>query len=391
MKKIKFFLMIVLLIFMISEIEAKNYPNNYKAGYRHGCLTAQGTIRKDKQAYNNHIQYRKGWNTGFKKCKKPIPNVWNSYNKGYKDGCSSARGRWVKNVKAYNRFTNYRRGWNAGFKKCKKPIPNVWNSYNKGYKDGCSSARGRWVKNVKAYNRFTNYRRGWNAGFKKCKKPIPNVWNSYNKGYKDGCSSARGRWVKNVKAYNRFTNYRRGWNAGKRDCRIGIRPIVIPPVPVAPAPVINIPHPEPVVIEKVQIAENPMIRAAKDFILAKYIHESPVRPIGFSIRMNKSNMKYGALEFTIFHKDDTHFVEENLTNTVFLLCFEKTQDGWEVINDLTGADTLDKQKLLIIKNSLPEDFPLDLLPTAWIDLFDTLDQSITGNPGDQLIPGSGSV
>ncbi len=173
---------------------------------------------------------------------------------------------------------------------------------------------------------------------------------------------------------------------------------MIPPVPiptVPPVPVVNIEDTAPVT-EVVQTQEDTMVRAAKDFISAKYIHESPAKPIELAIGMRKSYMKYGALEFTVYHKDNTPFAEQELASKAFLLCFEKTDEGWEVIADLTGSGTPSEENLLKIKNALPEDFPLDLLPTAWIDLFEALEQKkSTAAPAaeqeDKALPTPGSV
>jgi len=314
MKIVKIVMGLALIMFMFSQAEARNYPNNYKTGHIHGCSTAKGNYRKDNQAYTSNKQYRNGWNAGKRACRRS--NALNSYNIGYNHGCASARGNWRKDANAFKIFTNYRRGWRAGNRACRRS----------------------------------------------------NVLNSYNIGYNHGCASARGNWRKDANAFRRFPAYRRGWRAGDRACRRPIRPII------APVTVIK-----PIVkeVEIVKVVQNEMIEAAKDFIQAKYIQESSPQPIQLQIQMNKSNEKYGVLEFTISHEDGSPFARENIADTVYLLCLEKTEDGWEVISDLTRSGVPSNEELMMIRGSLPEDFSLDLLPSTWIDLFNMLEKSST--------------
>lgn len=298
-----------------------------------------------------------------------------SYNAAYNHGCSTARGKRIKNAHAYREYAEYRRGWDAGNKACKKGARsqddiNPRNSYDIGYNHGCSTVQGNQIKNAQAYREFADYRRGWKTGYKMCKRwdgdqYDNNTLDSYSIGYNHGCSSARGNWQKNAVAFRDFNSYRRGWNTGNMDCKRSI----VPATTIIQQPITE-------EIKIVKIVQDDMLENAKDFIRAKHIGDSLPKSFKLQIKTIQANEKYGILEFAVSYADDTPLARDDINDREYMLCIEKTDNGWDVIYDLTRSDVPSNEEIIAIKEALPEDFPLNSFLKSWMDLLNRSQQSL---------------
>jgi len=233
----------------------------FQKGYSDGCNENREIIKSNPAGTQIERSYLLGFEKGEKVCaaqrekKKQEAN----YKRGEEDGCSTAKGKPVQNKDLYLKKGMYQKGWDKGYKGCKKPEPvkspkekevkppqsrinRQSPEYQKGYRNGCDADMGSYFRDEALYLHSKAYRAGWTEGRKKCRsrrgetepervtKPSPQRY--FDQGYRDGCDSAEGYFRRDRYKYGEYRSYREGWNQGRKECERVEMEQRLPPPPM---------------------------------------------------------------------------------------------------------------------------------------------------------------
>ena len=241
----------------------------YQEGYKDGCPESASMRKSDPVG----SLYERSYILGFEKARKVCDAKRKSqresqiekenFQKGEGDGCSTAKGKPVQNKSLYLQKSAYYKGWESGYKACKKKViekeaveekaASPKNSvsridrhsqeYREAYQDACEAMEGRGFRDEDLYLRSRNYRAGWTEGRKRCnskretvKRKSLHTRSYFDRGYRDGCASSEGYFRKDRYIYARHRSYRDGWSLGREECGRGNRIERLPPPPVPFAP-----------------------------------------------------------------------------------------------------------------------------------------------------------
>jgi len=245
----------------------------YQEGYKDGCPEGASMRKGDPVGGPYERSYILGFEKAKNVCKakrkqqRDLEREKEQQKKGEEDGCSTAKGKPVQDKPLYLKKEAYYKGWESGYKQCKKRaakkeavkkestiekrrppkkatpgIDRRSREYQRAYQDACRAAEGRGFRDEELYLRNRNYRAGWTEGRKACppqreiseRKPVRK--NYFDQGYRDGCASAEGYFRKDRYVYARHRSYREGWSLGNQECvrRGRIERLPPPPMPFPP-------------------------------------------------------------------------------------------------------------------------------------------------------------
>ena len=241
----------------------------YQTGYKEGCPKDAKMRKTDPVGGKFERSYILGFEKGKKVCsvKRKKEQEKEYFQKGYVEGCSTAGGKPVQNKEQYLKKGSYYKGWDKGYKECKKSeapktetgietktteqkkstvVKNRINrqspEYQKGYRQGCDASGGNFYRDEELYLQSREYRAGWTEGREQCKnRRTTEKSRAYNQqesrlfgqGYDDGCDTAQGYYRKDRYKYENYLSYRKGWLRGEREC---VRQVLPPPPPIPVPP-----------------------------------------------------------------------------------------------------------------------------------------------------------
>ena len=372
------------------------HHNFYNQGYSDGCQSARGHYKRDRTLYQNNSDYRRGWNDGKRRCKPENDGHWDAYRKGYHDGCRTARGHYRRDYRLYRNNSDYRQGWNDGKRECRESEGDRY-TYERGYRDGCRSAQGSWHRDENAYRNHERYRRGWDAGNRACRQGY-DLGDFYWRGYRDGCRSGQGHWYKDGYAYSHYSNYRRGWHRGWEDCASwndsgywyggglggwfdlgshGASGSGGTQYHYGDEQIISGGEAGTQNSSTRQAPENPlideirkMLLAAHHYMLAHYLKEPPLKPVGLEVLQIEWEPGFGLVQAHPITESGKRPPERIIDDRRFLFCLDQdpSTGEWRVLYDLSYETLPDPQTLEEIRRTFPQDYPLHLLPQKWQEL-----------------------
>ena len=230
----------------------------FQKGYSDGCHKNREIIRSNPAGTRLERSYLLGFEKGKKVCsaQREKKTEEENYKRGEEDGCGTAKGKPVQNKELYLKKGMYQKGWDQGYKSCKKPeaakpekekairlpkerINRQSPEYQKGYRNGCDADEENDYRDEGLYLHSKAYRAGWTEGRKKChsrrgRTKQKRVMHSssqryFDQGYQDGCDSAGGYLIRDRYKYEQYRSYRDGWGRGRKECERVKREQRLPP------------------------------------------------------------------------------------------------------------------------------------------------------------------